>query len=106
LVKRREEFLWWHDMTTPPVRRRDNDPPPDIHLISTEEIAETVKYVLRTQFATPRDDLVRQTARTLGINSTRKNVSSRVTLVISSMLAEGELHPMEGDMMDLKSRHE
>ena len=74
-----------------PVRFRDTDPPPDISLICDEEIAEAVKVVLESQFATAKDELVVKVARLLGIGSTRHNVASRLGRVIGDLANEGEL---------------
>ena len=69
----------------------DADPPPDISLICDEEIAEAVKVVLESQFATAKDELVVKVARLLGIGSTRHNVASRLGRVIGDLANEGEL---------------
>ena len=90
-IRVRGPFLWRTGQEGIPVRFRDTDPPPDISLICDEEIAEAVKVVLESQFATAKDELVVKVARLLGIGSTRHNVASRLGRVIGDLANEGEL---------------
>ena len=104
-IREKHGFLWQKDMRTPPLRRRSDDPPANIARICAEEIAEAVKHVLGSQFATPPEDLAVRTARVLGINSTRKRVSSTIAKVVESMLSNGDLKRLADGNLDLASRH-
>jgi len=86
MIEKKGKFLWMPDQVDTPVRRRHKDPPPNIELICDEEIGEAIKYILRTQYATKLDELVVQTARILGIKSTRSNVEKRIRAVMGWLL--------------------
>ncbi|MFC1944557.1 DUF3320 domain-containing protein [Chloroflexota bacterium] len=95
----RGEFLWPAKDRDIPVRRRREDPPPRIHLICDEEIAESVKTVLKHQFATIEDDLILQTSRLLGIHSTREETAGRIKNVIRKLITKKKLQRMPNGMI-------
>lgn len=64
------------------LRRRSGDPPARIDLICDQEIAEAIKLVLRTQFATSRNDLITAASRRLGILATSEATSGRIERVL------------------------
>jgi very-short-patch-repair endonuclease len=90
IIRTDGDFLRLPNAVTP-LRHRRDDPPPRIELISGEEIAESVKHVLRVQFATGRSDLITAAARSLGIQATGVQVAERIGDVVRGMTTEGVL---------------
>lgn len=88
IVERDGDFLRIPNTTTP-LRRRNGDPPARIDLISDAEIAESLKHVLRTQFATARRDLINAAARRLGIQATSSAIESRLDEVVGEGIRKG-----------------
>jgi hypothetical protein len=80
------------------VRRRDGDPPARIDLIADAEIAASLQEVLRTQFATPRADLIDAAARRFGILATSAAVAARVGSVVDAEVSRGKL-TCDGDVI-------
>jgi hypothetical protein len=80
------------------VRRRNGDPPARIDLIAGSEIAEALRHVLRTQFATPREELIDAVARRFGIQATGATVAARIGGTLDAELARGALH-CNGEMI-------
>ena len=103
-VVRRGDFLWPPGMTAPPVRRRLDDPPAKIELICEEEIAEAVKVVLNTQFATAQDDLILRVSRLLGFQATHQATAARIKLTIARLMETGALKLGASGMIDLVRR--
>ncbi len=66
------------------VRRRNGDPPARVELISDAELAEAVQLVLRSEFSTPREELIDAAARRVGILATSSSVASRIGSVIDA----------------------
>jgi len=99
-VYQKKDFLWLTDKCKTNVRCRCDDPPPDISLICNEEIVEAIKLVIRRQFATRRDDLIKQSARLLGIRSVSDITHKRIDGVIKSLLMRRMLKTHNG-MIDL-----
>jgi very-short-patch-repair endonuclease len=100
LIRRRGDFLWSVKTPEIPVRRRNGDPPPNIELICDEEIAEAVKLVLKTQFATILDDLIVRTCRILGIQATRTEVADRISKIIKKLIHNKMLQKMPNGMIN------
>ena len=73
------------------VRRRNGDPPARVELISDAELAEAVGLVLRSEFATPREELIDAAARRVGIQATTSGVASRLSNVIDVEVRCGRL---------------
>ena len=82
------------------VRRRTGDPPAKINLICDEEIAEAVNIVIQTQYASPKDEVIRQTSRLFGIKVTRGATANRIDSVIQKMLAEEKLEKLSNGMIN------
>lgn len=82
------------------VRRRCGNPPARIDLICDDEIAKAVKIVIIRQFATPRDELVKQTSRLLGFKATRGGTASRIENVVNWLLETGELEILPNSMIN------
>ncbi len=82
------------------VRRRAGDPPAKINLICDEEIAEAAKIVIRTQFASPMAEVVRQTSRLFGIKVTRGATAKRIEGIVQQLVNNGELELQSNDMIN------
>ncbi len=84
------------------VRRRSGDPPAKINLICDEEISEAIRIVIGTQFASPMDDIIRQTSRLFGIRVTRGATAKRIEVVIQKLVDDGELEVMSNGMINFR----
>ncbi|HYC58056.1 MAG TPA: DUF3320 domain-containing protein [Thermoanaerobaculia bacterium] len=73
------------------VRRRNGDPPGRVELISDAELAEALQLVLRSEFSTPRAELIDAAARRVGIQATTSGVASRLSIVIDAEARCGRL---------------
>ncbi len=94
-----DEFLYSKNNTIV-VRRRSGDPPAKINLICDEEIAEAAKIVIRTQFASPMAEVVRQTSRLFGIKVTRGATGKRIEGIIQKLIENGELEIQSNGMIN------
>jgi very-short-patch-repair endonuclease len=83
------------------VRRRTGDPPANIDLISSEEIEEAIKIVLKTQHATPLKDLYTQVARLFGFKSTSKKTANQIKTSIQKLLDEEQLVETSNGMINI-----
>lgn len=83
------------------VRRRSGDPPAKISLICDDEIAEAVKIVIRTQYASPMAEIVKQTSRLFGIKVTRSATAQRIEGVVQQLVDAGELIILSNGMINL-----
>ena len=87
----KDEFLFRENGAEIKVRRRCGDPPAKINLICDEEIEKAVRMVLNLQFATPKDEIIKQTSRLFGIKVTRGATAERIEMVIQGLITRGEL---------------
>ena len=102
-VLRRGNFYWSINNGTAKVRRRSGDSGPKIELICDEEIAKTIKLVLRHQFATMENDLIVKSSRVLGFKATSEVTSERIKTVINTLIDQKELKRLSNYMIDLNS---
>lgn len=82
------------------VRRRSVDPPAKINLISDEEIAKAVQIVLKTQYASPMAEIVKQTSRLFGIKVTRGATAKRIEGIVLELLESGSLELQANGMIN------
>jgi hypothetical protein len=80
------------------VRRRNGDPPARVELISDAEFAEAFQLVLRSEFATPREELIDAAARRVGIQLTSNGVGSRLAAIIDDEVRRGRL-TLDGELV-------
>jgi hypothetical protein len=80
------------------VRRRNGDPPARVELISDAELAEALQLVLRSEFATPREELIDAAARRIGIQATSNGVASRLSAIIEDEVQRGRLR-LDGELV-------
>jgi very-short-patch-repair endonuclease/DNA polymerase III delta prime subunit len=98
-VTRDGEFL--HVPQAPVVvRRRNGEPPARIEWIADAELAEAMQLVLRSEFATPREELIDAAARRVGIQATSSTVASRLSAVIDGEVRRGRLI-LDGELVRL-----
>ncbi|WP_321422966.1 DUF3320 domain-containing protein [uncultured Methanobacterium sp.] len=94
------DFLYYKDAPVV-VRRRTGNPPAKMDLISPEEIAAAVKIILKSQYATQTDELVREVSRLFGAKVTRGPAISRIKGVIDDLIQKGEIEERTDGMMDI-----
>ena len=82
------------------VRRRSGDPPAKINLICDDEIVEAAKIVIRTQYASPMTEIVKQTSRLFGIKVTRGATAKRIEGIVQQLVEEGELEIQSNGMIN------
>ena len=95
----KDEFLYPKNFNVI-VRRRSGDPPAKINLICDEEIVEAAKIVIRTQYASPMSEVVKQTSRLFGIKVTRGATAKRIEGVVQHLVEEGELELQSNGMIN------
>ncbi len=94
------DFLYYKDAPVV-VRRRTGNPPAKMDLISPEEIAAAVKIILKSQYATQTDELVREVSRLFGAKVTRGPAISRIKGVIDDLIQKGEIEERPDGMVDI-----
>lgn len=99
-VIRKNDFLYYKDAPIM-VRRRTGKQPVKMDLISEEEIAAAIDMVLKSQYATEPDELVREVVRLFGAKLARGPAVSRVNSVIKSLIKEGKVEERPDGMIDL-----
>ena len=80
------------------VRRRNGDPPARVEWIADAELAEAMQLVLRSEFATPREELIDAAARRVGIQATSSAVASRLSAIIDGEVRRGRLM-LDGELV-------
>jgi len=95
----RDEFVYSRNGVLR-VRRRFVDPPAKINLISDEEIAKAVQIVLKTQYASPMAEIVKQTSRLFGIKVTRGTTAKRIEEIVLELLESGSLELQANGMIN------
>ncbi|MDD3985743.1 MAG: DUF3320 domain-containing protein [Methanobacterium sp.] len=83
------------------VRLRLGDPPAKINLICDDEIAEAVKIVIKTQYASPMDEIIKQTSRLFGIKVTRGTTAKHIKKVVEKLIDNNELEIQSNNMINL-----
>jgi len=94
-------FSWAVTDHPVPVHCRRGGTLPKIELICDEELAETVKLVLRNQFATMPDKLIIQASRLLGFLATSEATAARIDRAIEGLPRDGILREKPDGMLDL-----
>jgi len=100
-VKRTGVFLWPPSPPKVLVRRRGDEVQPAIEYICDEEIAAAAVLVLRTQFATDRDELAAQALRVLGFGRAKSETKNRVLGVIDGLVDRGVAVQQIDGLIDL-----
>lgn len=87
-IAKRGRFLYANDGSAIEVRQRE-DMEADIQWIPPEEIKHSLLEILRKQYETPKEDLIKQAAKVLGFSRTGARINDRVESVIDELLSEG-----------------
>ena len=95
----KDEFLYPKNFNLI-VRRRTGDPPAKINLICDDEIVEAAKIVIRTQYASPMSEVVKQTSRLFGIKVTRGATVKRIEGVVQQLVEDGVLEVQSNGMIN------
>lgn len=99
-IYQKDDFLYLTGGTIR-VRERGGEIPAKMDLISAEEIEEAIRMVIREQFATAPDELVKQVSRIFGFKVARGATSTRIKEIIDVLKAEGMLEEHADGMIDL-----
>ncbi|TMS40529.1 MAG: DUF3320 domain-containing protein, partial [Methanobacterium sp.] len=94
------DFLYYKDAPVV-VRRRTGNPPAKMDLISPDEIEAAVRIILKSQYATQVDELVREVSRVFGAKVTRSPAITRIKSVINDMIQKGQIEERADGMIDL-----
>ena len=95
----KKEFLYPKNFNLT-VRRRSGDPPAKINLICDDEIVEAAKIVIRTQYASPMSEVIKQTSRLFGIKVTRGITAKRIEGIVQQLVEDGELEVQSNGMLN------
>lgn len=98
----RKPFLWPTITPETVLRRRKPDHGVDIDWICDEEISEAVNYILKTQFATPKEDLIKATWGVFGLLPRVDKAKEIVNRVIQNKIKKDELELLPNGMVYFK----
>ena len=88
----RGSFVWKRGQNAAPFRvPLPGNAPRPIEQISPEEIADAMLFSVREAVGLERDDLVRQTARTLGFSRTGAQITASIQRVLETLLRANTL---------------
>ena len=89
-IRVRGNFLWPAKLKGCIVRKREGDTL-DIDWICDEEILQAAIYVLKTQYSTPPDQLIKRTSQIFGFKIMRPAVKDKIGGVIDNAVKDGKL---------------
>lgn len=96
-LEMRGHFVWNAGQTEAPFRvPKPYESPRPIEQIAPEEIGDAMLFCVNQAIGLERDDLIRQTAKTLGFNRTGAQINATVGAVLQSLLQKGELSERAG----------
>jgi len=107
LVNHRGDFVWLPNMFHPPVRDRSRLPVVSrkIELISSEEIREAVRVVLRQSMGIQGQDIPFAVGSLLGFSRTGRQIAEAIEAVIETMVRDGELVRQNGQIVLPRGAH-
>jgi len=100
LIRISDKFLWSVENCEILPRRREPAQHPRIELICDEEISAAIKCVLRRQFATTLEDLIMESSRLLGFQTTHENISNRIKAIIERTVERKDLQNTRNGRID------
>ena len=89
-IRVRGSFLWPSKIPDSLVRKRTGDLL-NIEWISQEEILQAVVYVLKSQYSTPQEQLVKRVSQIFGFKIMRPAVKEKIDGVIKDAIEKGKL---------------
>ncbi|WNY28127.1 hypothetical protein MmiEs2_03090 [Methanimicrococcus stummii] len=89
-IRVRGNFLWPAKVKGCIVRKREGDIL-NIDWISEEEILQATIYVLKTQYSTPQDQLVKKVSQIFGFKIMRPAVKEKIETVINKAVADNKI---------------
>jgi hypothetical protein len=84
-------FLWPKGMGTPPIRHRGADDPRDAELICQEELGQAARLLLKVQYGMAKGDLIVETARAIGFNSTKNRIAAAIDAAIEAEIEQEQI---------------
>ena len=95
----KNDFLWPDTEPDNILRKRCGNSSVKIEWICNEEIIQAIYFVLNDQYSTPKEDLIVQTSRVLGIKALRNNSNSKdiIESVIGSLIRDNYLTKLPND---------
>lgn len=94
-IDRQNTFLYPASFEEHTIRQRDGDAA-EIDWIPQGEIEAAIVEILDKQYETPREDLIKQTAKVLGFSRTGTRISDRIGEIIDEMVKNGTLSDSDG----------
>ncbi len=101
-IKLRHEFIWPNDDDHPVTVRKRESGNLELDWICDEEIGAAVETVLRRQFATPSDELAKESSYLLGFRRLSPETGERIQQVIDQMRSGGQLLEIHGGRLSLQ----
>jgi KaiC/GvpD/RAD55 family RecA-like ATPase len=95
-------FLWPVIQPENILRRRNSDQEIDISWICDEEIHEAICYILGRQYATEKEELIKEVLKIFGFQRSSDQTKSAVRKIIQMMIAQGVLVELAESKIDLK----
>ncbi|WNY23467.1 hypothetical protein MmiHf6_07740 [Methanimicrococcus hongohii] len=89
-IRVRGNFLWPPKVKGCIVRKREGDLL-NIDWISEEEILQATIYVLKTQYSTPQDQLVKKVSQIFGFKIMRPAVKEKIEGVVNKAVKDGKI---------------
>lgn len=87
-MKKNFYYTYGFDWDSIKVRKIDT---PNINRICDEELEKSVKYTLKIQYSSSKEDLIKSTSMHLGFKSLRSNVKEKFGIIINKMISDGIL---------------
>ena len=99
-IKKSEEILFDPGQSTVSVRDRSDldGPARDIHHVPNLEIAAAAREIADISFGIEKEELIRETGRTLGFNRIGSNIQNRIGSVIDAMIEQDQLVSEDGHL--------
>ncbi len=99
-VIRKDDFLYYKDAPII-VRRRTGKQGVKMDYISKEEITLAINMVLKSQYATESDELIREVVKIFGAKIARGPAIKRIDSVIKDLISQGKIEMRPEGMLDL-----
>jgi len=101
-IIKRGDFLWRPEQSELTPRRRSGEQALRIELICDEELAAAMHAILADQLATPRTELIRESAKLLGYQAVHSSTAERFESVLDMLLECGDLTVRGDGLIDAR----